>query len=340
MSLAYNAVCVQRWTNPVNGLSRSEARQSILDSIDLARREVEVARAGAGDDARLFLFPEFSFQGYPVRETFDEWIDLACIEPEGVEYERFSSMARELGVYLGGHTYEFDRKLPGVYFGTTWLFDDKGELRLRYRRLNSMTSPSPYDVWDKFLEHYTIDDLLPVAKTELGNFAAIPCQEIHFPELIRSLALRGAEILLHPTSEHRLRGQLTTFEVARRARATENVMYIVSSNSAGLKGDVPGGNTRDGGSEIVDYRGNVMKKAGPGSSFAATAEIDLAALRRRRSKPDVWNLLSRTQTQLWGEEYLRHEVVPPNTALQPGVTLDRQFFKKKQAEITGRFYQH
>lgn len=338
MSIAYTAVAIQRKTNPVNGMSRDAARESILKSIEKGKREIEAARHGAGDDAKLFLFPEFSFQGYPRTETFDEWIDLACIEPGGREYDHLSKVAQDLGVYIGGHTYEFDSKIPGVYFGVSWLIDDNGEMRLRYRRLNSMTSPSPYDVWDKFLEHYTMDDLLPVAKTDIGNIAAIPCQEIHFPELIRSLALRGAEILLHPTSEHRLRGQLTSFEIARRARAVENVMYIVSSNSAGFDGDVPGANGNDGGSEIVDYRGSVMKKAGPGSTFNAQAEIDLSALRRRRSKPDVWNLLSRTQTKLWGEEYLSHDVVPPNAALQPGARLDRRFFKDKQIDIVANLY--
>src|SRR2546430_2207941 len=74
-------------------------------------------------------------------------------------------------------------------------------LVLRYRRLLSMFAPSPWDVWDAFLDRYGIDAVFPVATTEIGRLAAIASEEILYPEIARAHAVKGAEILLHSTSE-------------------------------------------------------------------------------------------------------------------------------------------
>src|SRR5690606_27606648 len=72
------------------------------------------------------------------------------------------------------------------------------------------------------------------------------------------------------------------------------------------------GDSADGGSEIIDYLGNVLAKAGQGESFVANCEIDLGGLRRARKRADVENLLTRTMTQLWAQEYASRELVRPN----------------------------
>ena len=108
---------------------------------------------------------------------------------------------------------------------------------LRYRRLLSMFAPSPHDVWDRYLDHYGLEGVFPVADTEIGRLAAIASEEILYPEIARALAFRGAEVFVHSSSE--IGSPLgTAKDVAKRARAWENMAYVVSANTAGASAPV------------------------------------------------------------------------------------------------------
>lgn len=331
---AYYVMAMQRRTTPVNGMGVDEARHTIKASIERIREQVLLARHWM-PSCRLIVLPEFTLTGAPLMgETIAEWTEKAAIDPEGDEFDSIRSIARDASVYLAGHAYERDKHFPGMFFAATWLISPTGERLLTYRRMHSTITPSPYDVWDKYLDIYGIDGVLSVAQTELGGIAVIPCQEIVFPELSRALALRGAEVLLHPTSE--VSGpMLKKHDVARRARAIENGFYVVSANSAGYANSLFG-DSADGGSEVIDYLGNVMTKAGQGESMVANCELDLGGLRRARGRAHVENLLSRTMTQLWAQEYGRHDVVRPNALNDSESSEDARFYAQQQRHVIER----
>lgn len=155
--------------------------------------------------------------------------------------------------------------------------------------------------------------MYPVANTELGNLAAVASEEILYPEISRCLAMQGAEVFLHSSSEVGA-NELTPKDIAKRARAIENLAYVVSANSAGIDDiDFPAEST-DGLSKLVDYKGRVMVEAGMGESMVANAEIDIDALRRYRNKPGMGNILSRQRNELFAPMYQK-EVYPANTML-------------------------
>lgn len=127
------------------------------------------------------------------------------------------------------------------------------------------------------------------------------------------MALRGAEVFLHSTSEPGS-PDLTPKDVAKRARAYENMAWVVSANSAGiLNTDFPAQST-DGMSKVIDHRGQVRAEAGFGESMVANAEIDIAAVRRARAKPNMTNLLSRQRLELFSALYTG-SVYPANSML-------------------------
>ena len=141
------------------------------------------------------------------------------------------------------------------------ILDDSGNQVLRYRRLISLYAPSPHDVWDRYLDAYGIEGVFPVADTPLGRLACIASEEILYPEVARALGMRGAEVLLHSTSEVGS-PELTPKDIAKRARAIENMAFVVSANTAGISGvDMPLGSA-DGMSKIVDDQGRVLAAAG------------------------------------------------------------------------------
>jgi predicted amidohydrolase len=299
---SYRALALQVRARSVSGCGSEEARSLIKSALERVRRQVEASLRFIGSDCRLVVLPEYFLTGHPLGEPVPAWADLAAIEVEGPEYESLRSMAQGLGIFLAGNAYETDRNFPGIYFQACFLIDPAGEVVLRYRRLNSMFTPTPHDVWDRYLEIYGVGSIFPVARTEIGNLACVASEEILFPELARCFAMRGAEVILNPTSEAGS-PQLTPKHVARRARAIENLVYVVSANTAGIEGSPIPEDSADGGSQIVDYEGRVLSEAGRGESMVANAGLDMGALRRARRRPGMANLLARNRFDLYAESY-------------------------------------
>ena len=330
---AYTAVGLQVTTNAVTQLGVTESRETIAASLERIGRQVVAAKMWHGPGCRLIVLPEYVLTGFPMGGTIGEWAEKAALDPDGAEYDNLAALAQRAGVFLTVNAYETDKSFPDIYFQACVVLGPNGDVVLRYRRLHSLYSPSPYDYWDRYLEVYGIDGVLPVARTEIGALAAIASEEILYPELARALALRGAEVFLHPTSEA-TGPELMPKAIARRARAIENTAYVVSANSGGIRGTDLSGNSTDGGSEVVDHLGRILARAGSGETVNAAAELDLGPLRRARSRPTMGNLLSRVNTALWAEEYARHDVQRPNGLRD--TPADRPYFIHRQNEAIER----
>lgn len=324
---AYRALALQARCVSVNRLTDAEARAQIKASIDRIAEQVAASVRFIGPDCTLVVLPEYVLTGHPVGEPIDVWRDRAALEPDGPEEQALGAIARDNGLYLAANCYERDPGFPDLYFQASLIFGPDGGVALRYRRLNSLMTVTPHDVLDRYLELYGEDALFPVARTPIGALACIASEEILFPELARCLALRGAEVFCHSTSE--VGSPLATQkDIAKRARAIESLAYVVSANSGGIDGSpIPGGST-DGGSQVVDFEGRVLVQASPGESMVASAELDLAALRRARARPGMGNLLSRVRLELYAPTYANTTVHAPNGFA--GGTPDKAAFVEAQ----------
>ena len=81
---------------------------------------------------------------------------------------------------------------------------------------------------DRFV---TPGDELPVWDTPLGRIGIEICYDLRFPEVTRTLALRGADLVCHPTNfpmAARVQTELITV-----ARAAENRVYLLTANRCG-----------------------------------------------------------------------------------------------------------
>lgn len=332
--LAYKALALQVTCHAINqSRDRQEAQALMQRAIERLGQQIAASLAFIGSDCRLVVLPEYVLTGFPMSESLDDWAAKACIEMAGAEYESLGNIAQRHRIFLAGNAYEVDPHFPGLYFQTCFVLDPSGSVVLRYRRLNSLFAPTPHDVWDRYLEHYGLDGVFPVAKTEIGNLAAIASDEILFPEVTRCLALRGAEVLLHPTSE--VYGQpRSPKEAAKISRAVENMLYVVSANTAGIANSAIPFASVDGGSKIVDYRGLVLAETGPGESMAAFAEVDLGALRRCRRQPGLMNLLSRQRLDAYIDSYQDSQFYPRNTMLNGAI--ERKHFIQTQLATIAR----
>ena len=332
---SYFALALQSSCDAVNQDSdRSSARARMMASIQRIGRELAASKAFIGPDVRLVVLPEYALTGFPMGEDAATWRDKAAIDPDGPEYEALGKIAQAQNVFVSINAYETDPHFPTLYFQASVVIAPSGDTVLRYRRLISMYAPSPYDVLSAYIEAYGEDAIFPVARTEIGNLAAIASEEILYPEIARAHAMRGAEVFLHSSSEVSSRKD-TSKNIAKQARAIENLAYLVSANSAGIVGTpIPEAST-DGSSKIIDPRGLILAEAANGPSMVANAEIDLEALRRMRRRVSMGNLLARQPAALYAQAYGAADIHPRESLMIDGdvQTPDRSFYKQRQLNV-------
>lgn len=304
----YLALALQVPTHPVAGLAdRRRVRLQIAANIAAIGAALDSAApylaGNHGIPVRLVVLPEYVLTGAPGGGSFADWRRLACLEMNGPEYEALAAIATRGGFFLAGNAYEADPHFPELYFQCSFVLSPMDGTVLRYRRLISLYSPSPYDVWDRYLDIYGLEGLYPVADTSIGKIAAVASEEILYPEIARCHVMRGAEILVHSTSEMGS-PRSTAKELARQARAAENLAYVVSANTAGVPGTGLPARSSTGMSKIVDPDGRTLAGAPPGgASIAAHAVIDMEALRARRLRSGLANTVSRLPLQAFAASY-------------------------------------
>lgn len=315
------------------------ARAQILAHIAEIEGQIRAAKIFIeqfqGRPVRLAVLPEYLFTSYPGRIAIPEFAARAAFAADGAEYAALGGVAQRLGLFLAGNAYESDPHFPGFYFQTSFVIDPAGGVVLRYRRLLSMFAPSPHDVWDRYLDHYGIEGVFPVADTAIGRLAAIASEEILYPEIARALAFRGAEVFVHSSSE--IGSPLgTAKDVAKRARAWENMAYVVSANTAGIADCALPLASADGNSQIVGPAGKVLAQSMSGETFTAFAEIDIEHLRATRRIPAMTNSLARQRPGLFAPVYRDAPGQGGNAMLddhgQPQVP-EREHFLRAQAAV-------
>lgn len=314
--MRYTALALQTVCDAVNqDADREGAHARMTAAMARVRSQIGAAKGFLqgfnGTELKLVLLPEYWMTGFPLAETRAQWQDKAAIDMDGPFAARLAETAQALGVYLCSNHYENDPNFPELYFQSNVVYAPNGDVVLRYRRMISLYTPSPYDVWDQYLDVYGEDAVFPVARTEIGALGTIASEEILYPEVARMVAFKGAEVLLHPTSEVGS-PSLTPKAIGKKARAVENIAYVVSANSAEIIGTpVPAAST-DAMSIIVDWYGRTLAEAGSGESLNANAVIDLHALRDVRSKAGMTHTLSRLPNAAFAPAYARAQHAPPN----------------------------
>jgi 5-aminopentanamidase len=245
----------------------------IVTSVQMAPRvgeyeanQAAVVEAIARADADLVVVPELATSGY-VFESASEARALA--RPADVALAPWVSAAAAAGCVVAGGFAELD---GDTLYNSGALVDGSGVLAV-YRKLH---------LWDReqlFFEAGS--ELPPVVDTAAGRLAMCICYDLEFPEVVRGLALRGAELVCAPTNwpdEGRPEGERPMEVVRAMAAASSNRVFIALADRCGSERGVDW----VGGSAILAPSG--FPVAGPGACEPAVlrATVDLGEAREKR----------------------------------------------------------
>ncbi|MDR6666071.1 nitrilase-related carbon-nitrogen hydrolase [Rhizobium sp. 1399] len=306
----WRATSIQMRSERATQASDDEAARAVIRrNLDRLIGLIETACA-SNEKPDLVVFPEFALQGPPLSMTVTPWIQRACSTIPGPLTAPLQALARREEIYIAGNMFEAPPEWPGRYFNSSFLIGRDGEIVVNYRRVNTAAFPSVHDFMSDYLRATPQDQVFPIADTELGRLALIPCGEINVPEVARCYMMQGAEVILHPTNSKFTTGQ----EAAKVARATENMCYLISANVAGPIGFSPDNSILGGRSHILDHFGDTIafeESAAEGVGVSGIIDIDRLRL-DRRTDTGTHNPLLRARFEMYRPYYRQATFYPPD----------------------------
>jgi 5-aminopentanamidase len=247
-------------------------------------------REAVDDGAEVVVLPELITSGY-MFESPEEAAAVAL--PSGHEILlEWGAEAARAGIVLAGGFCE--RGDDGRVYNSAAVFDPTG-LRAVYRKLH---------LWDREkLVFSPGSEPPPVLDTGVGRVAVIICYDLEFPELTRSVALAGTQLLLVPTNwplVPRPEGERPPEVVIGMAAARVNRMAVACADRIGLER----GQEWTGGTTIIGADGWVAAQSRAPGLVSADVDLELAldkALTEhadsfRDRRPELYAALTGTET--------------------------------------------
>ncbi len=267
---------IQMASGPNVSANLSEARRLISDAVK--------------QGAELVVLPEnFAHMGMSETDILDVaevWADNDA-ESRGPVQEFLSSVAKEEKIWIVGGTIPLkgsecaeltDIKPNEKILSACLLLNSDGEVVARYDKIHLFDvdlgeQGGAYNE-SAFTE---AGDKVVVVDTPFGKLGIAICYDLRFPELFRDMVSHGMEVLCLVSSFTALTGK-AHWEVLNRARAIENLCFVVSSAQGGYHVN---GRETYGDSMVIDPWGGIIDRLASGSGFAM-ADIDAAHVQKIR----------------------------------------------------------
>ncbi|MEC5424012.1 carbon-nitrogen family hydrolase [Virgibacillus sp. C22-A2] len=221
------------------------------------------------DRPDIIVLPEMWTTGY----TLPELDKLA--DKEGEPTTSFlKRLASKYKIHIIGGSIANEKS--GKYYNSSMVIDGQGELIYKYDKMHLVP------MLDE--PRYLTGGRKKVEVFELGGvkMGIIICYDLRFPELARTLALEGAQILYVVAEWPAARKE--HWKALLIARAIENQMYVVSSNRVGSYDGVDFA----GSSMIIDPWGNCIHTGSETEEETIIASLVLESVPKIRKEVPVF----------------------------------------------------
>ncbi len=234
--------------------------QRICDLVGKARRNLPTMD--------LVVFPEYALHGL----SMDTNPEIMC-RLDGAEVSAFKAACREHKIWGCFSIMEYNPQ--GNPYNSGIIIDDRGELKLYYRKLHPWVPVEPWEPGNLGI---------PVCEGPNGSkLALIICHDGMFPEMARECAYKGAEIMIRTAGytapiRH-------SWRITNQANAFCNLMYTASVCMCGTDG------TFDsmGEGSIINFDGTPLVTGSDRPNEIITAEVRPDLVREARKHWAVEN---------------------------------------------------
>ena len=236
------------------------------------QKSLQLIREAAERETDLIIFPEIQltpfFPQYADRDVSEYAMKLGHPYVEGIR-----AACRDHHIYASPNFYIEEN---GKRYDMSLLIDDKGAILGRQKMVHIAQCDQFYEqsYYEPSEEGFFAFD------TQFGKIGIVVCFDRHYPESIRTEALRGAELIVIPTANTTDEpSELFQWEI--KVQAFQNSVNIAMCNRTGKEDDME----FSGQSVVCDYNGKTLALAGDGEALLI-AEVDLpGALKTRKEKP-------------------------------------------------------
>ncbi|MFW6176206.1 MAG: carbon-nitrogen hydrolase family protein [Thermoplasmatota archaeon] len=226
----------------------------------------------------LLVFPEMFLTGYSLRDQL--WDEAE--EIPGPSSSTISKLAVENNMNIICGMPE-KKKNNGRLYNSALLASSDGEIHV-YRK-SYLANFGPFDE----MRYFKPDNNIEVFDTPIGKIGIVICYDLFFPELTKSMALQGSEIIVcisaSPSTSRKF------FEKVLPARAIETTNFMIYSNLVGREDDM----VFWGGDQVISPKGFNIAKGKYYEEYLLNVKIDENTLQEaRRGRP----ALSDTRPQI------------------------------------------
>lgn len=242
------------------------------------------AADAAGRGAQLLICPEMYLTGYNIGPDAARRLAEA---PDGSSAQAIMRSARETGIaILYGYP---ERGADGHIYNTAQLIDRTGRIAASYRKTHLFGEIDR----TAFSAGATLPEIVELDGIKIG---ILICYDVEFPENVRTLALKGADLVAVPTA------LMQPFDIVARtivpARAYENQVFLAYADRCGTEGEL----AYCGLSCVVAPDGSDLARAGR-SEALIIAGLDAERLAQSRTinthlkdrRPELYGALGRAQ---------------------------------------------
>lgn len=245
-------------------------------NLEQMKRIVETAKEQFSD-VKLMLFPELAATGYFLSSAIREFAE----DQKGMIAQYMADLASKNNMHIGyGYV---EAGTHGEIYNSLRFIDSHGEPVANYRKIH-ITS------LEKGI--FTPGNEIVSIKTELGHIGLMICWDLAFPEVARTLAVRGADLILNPSAWEK--PYADPFVRFGMARAIDNTVYVAVCNHIGKSNDLE----FLGHSGLYGPDGAPIAMAGEDDEKVVVAEVD--PLYQRNVQSTFFTMIKERRIDLYG----------------------------------------
>lgn len=226
---------------------------AVVPNVEMMKLKVEIT---------MSLYPWVKMIVFSELCAYGPLLHTAVDVPGSFELE-MQELAKKHGIWLlPGSVFE---KTGKEIYNTATVINPEGEVVTRYRKMFPFY---PYEEGVTAGTEFCVFDV-----PEVGRFGVSVCYDMWFPETVRTLAVMGAEVILHPTMTGTI-DRDPELSIAR-AMATVNQCYFFDVNGLDTGGS--------GRSIVCGPDGRVLYEAGSTEEIIPI-ELDLERVKLSREQ--------------------------------------------------------